>query len=289
VTRSRLGEVLETIKFSHTLFALPFAVMGAFLAARGLPELATLGWIVLAMVGARTAAMAWNRVADAELDAENPRTAGRSIPAGRLTKRWVTLFTAVAVAVFLFACWRLNPLCLALSPIVLLVLLGYPYTKRFTSLAHVVLGLALGLAPVGAWVAVRGAFGPGFEAVVLLGLAVVTWVSGFDTIYACQDFEHDASREGLHSIPKRFGVARALLLARGLHMLAILLLAAVGVVASLGVPYAIGVGIAAVVLHFEHQIVKPDDLSRVNLAFFTFNGFVSIAVGGLGVLDLLIR
>jgi len=289
MSRSRVGEVLEAIKFSHTVFALPFAVMGAFLAARGAPPLPTLGWIVVAMVGARTAAMAWNRVADADLDAVNPRTAGRAIPAGRLTRRGVAGFTLVAIAVFLLACWRLNPLCLALSPIVLLVLLGYPYAKRFTSLAHLILGVALGLAPLGAWVAVRGTFGEGVEAVLLLGLAVVTWVAGFDVIYACQDHAHDVTQPGLHSIPKRLGVRRALLVARGLHLAAIALLVAVGVVASLGVAYAIGVAVAAIVLHFEHRIVKPDDLSRVDLAFFTFNGFVAVAVGGLGVVDVLIR
>ncbi len=164
----RLKEFLEAIKFSHTIFAMPFAVMGAFLGARGAPELETLGWIVVAMVGARTAAMGWNRVADAEIDALNPRTAVRSIPAGRLTKAWVAGSTAVAIVLFLIACWRLNPLCLKLSPVVLVVLLGYPYTKRFTSLAHVVLGAALGLAPIGAWVAVRGSFGAGFEGVLCL-------------------------------------------------------------------------------------------------------------------------
>lgn len=283
-----LLELFGMIRFAHTVFALPFAIMGMVLAARGIPEIETLAWILVAMVGGRTAAMGWNRVADARIDAANPRTAGRALPAGRVSTTAAVAFTVVAATVFVLACWRLNPLCLWLSPVVLGVFFLYPLTKRFTAASHLVLGLSLGLAPVGAWVAVRGAFGAGVESVVLLGGAVLLWVMGFDVLYACQDVDHDRKEPGLHSIPKRLGLARSLLLAKGLHLAAVLLLAAVGFVASLGWIYAIGVVLAAALLHREHAILAPDDLSRLDVAFFNLNGLVSVVIGTLAVVDVLL-
>jgi 4-hydroxybenzoate polyprenyltransferase len=284
-----LRELLGMIKFAHTVFALPFAIMGMVLAARGMPPVETILWILVAMVGGRTAAMTWNRVADARIDAANPRTAERALPAGRVSMGASVVFTLVAAAVFVVACWRLNPLCLALSPVVLGVFFLYPLTKRFTAGSHLVLGVALGLAPVGAWVAVRGALDAGVEAVILLGGAVFLWVAGFDVLYACQDVEHDREEPGLHSIPKRLGLKRSLLLARGFHLVAVVLLAAVGIVASLGWIYAVGVVLAAALLHREHSILAPDDLSRLDVAFFKLNGLVSVVVGTLAVVDVLVR
>jgi 4-hydroxybenzoate polyprenyltransferase len=285
----RLRELMDMIKFAHTVFALPFAVMGMVLAARGLPPAETVLWILVAMVGARTAAMGWNRVADARIDARNPRTAGRSIPAGRVSPDFALVLTLAAAAVFVLACGLINEICLALSPVVLLVLALYPFTKRFTAGSHVVLGLALGLSPVGAWVAVRGAFGPGVEAVVLLGGAVALWVAGFDVLYACQDLEHDRREPGLHSIPKTLGLRRALHLARGLHLAAVLALVGVALLAPLGWIYAAGVLLAAALLHREHAILSPEDLSRLDVAFFPLNGLVSLLIGGLAVVDVLVR
>jgi 4-hydroxybenzoate polyprenyltransferase len=232
--------------------------------------------------------MAWNRVADARIDAENPRTAVRAIPAGRISMAAGLALTLVGAAVFVVACAMLNRLCLLLSPVVLAVFLAYPYTKRFTWACHALLGVALGLAPVGAWVAVRGAFDAGVESVILLGGAVLVWVAGFDIVYACQDVEHDRKDPGLHSIPKSLGPRGALLLARGLHLLAILLFVAVGVVAGLGWIYYAAVVVAAGLLHREHAILSPEDLSKVGMAFFNLNGLVSIVVGGLAVADVLI-
>jgi 4-hydroxybenzoate polyprenyltransferase len=276
------------IKIVHTVFALPFAIMGAVLAARGIPPLATLAWILVAMVGARTAAMAWNRVADARIDAANPRTADRSIPAGRISTGAGVALTVVAAGVFVLAAGMLNPLCLALSPVALVVFLGYPYTKRFSAGSHLVLGIALGLSPLGAWVAVTGAFGAGVESAVLLGLAVVLWVAGFDVIYACQDHDHDVTQPGLHSIPKRLGVSGALRLARLLHLAALGLLAGVGFAADLGWVYAVGVVAAAGLLHHEHGLVRKHGLEKVGVAFLNVNGAVSIVVGGLGIVDVLV-
>jgi 4-hydroxybenzoate polyprenyltransferase len=222
-------------------------------------------------VAARSAAMGFNRLADQGLDARNPRTAGRELPRGVLARSEVWFFVGASVAVFVLAAARLNPLCLALSPVALLIVLGYSYTKRFTAASQLVLGLSLAVAPVGAWLAIRGRF----EAVPLvLGLAVVCWVAGFDTIYACQDAEFDR-REGLHSIPARLGVARALLLARGLHVAAVLLLLALFALAPLHPLYLGGVAVVAVLLAWEHTLVRPDDLSRVMQAF-NLNGWVSL-------------
>jgi 4-hydroxybenzoate polyprenyltransferase len=262
---------LSLVTFAHTIFALPFALLAAVLAAGGAPPAGKLLWILVAMVGARSAAMAFNRIADRVIDAANPRTETRDIPAGRVSVASASVFCLLATAVFVFAAWRLNPLCLALSPVALLVVLGYSYTKRVTALSHLVLGLGLAIAPVGAWLAVTGAFA---LPPVVLGLAVLFWVAGFDLIYACQDAEFDR-REGLHSIPARLGVARALLLARGLHVAAVLLLLALFALAPLHPLYLGGVAVVAVLLAWEHTLVRPDDLSRVMQAF-NLNGWVSL-------------
>src|SRR5688572_330553 len=261
------------IKFSHSVFALPFALASAALAARGEVPWRELPWVVVAMVGARSAAMGLNRLADHSYDAANPRTAGRELPRGLLTRGEVWAFVFLSAAALVFAAAMLNPLCLALSPVALAVVFAYSFTKRFTALSHVVLGLALGIAPVGAWLAIRGAFDP---APLVLALAVLAWVAGFDTIYACQDVEFDR-RSGLHSIPVRLGVARALVLARAFHVAAVALLSAVYTLAPLHPLYLAGVALVAVLLVYEHSLVRATDLSRVDAAFFTVNGWISVA------------
>ena len=258
------------IKLSHSVFALPFALAAAVLAAGGAPSPRQVLWILVAMIGARSAAMGFNRLADHDLDARNPRTAARELPAGLLTRREVWAFVAVSAAALVAAAAMLNPLCLALSPVALLIVFGYSYTKRFTAFSHAFLGLALAVAPVGAWLAVRGAMA---LPPIVLGLAVLFWVAGFDTIYACQDAAHDRSA-GLRSLPARWGVRRALVIARVLHAGAVVLLAAVYVLVPLHPVYLV----AAVggLLAYEHSLVRHDDLSRVNAAFFTVNGWISI-------------
>jgi 4-hydroxybenzoate polyprenyltransferase len=273
--RRSLGRVLaygRMIRFSHSVFALPFALASAALAAReGGVTLRQIAWIVVAMVSARSAAMGVNRLADHELDGRNPRTASRELPRGVLSRREAWAFVAASVAVFVVAAGRLNPLCLALSPVALGIVFGYSYTKRFTALSQLALGLSLAVAPVGAWLAIRGRF----DAVPLvLGLAVVLWVAGFDTIYACQDAEFDR-REGLHSIPARLGVPRALLVARVLHVGAVAALLALFALVPLHPLYVAGVGAVAALLAWEHTLVRPDDLSRVMQAF-NLNGWVSL-------------
>ena len=268
----RIAAYGRMIRFSHSAFALPFALTSAVLAAReGGITVRPLFWIVVAMVAARSAAMGFNRLADHAIDARNPRTAGRELPRGVLSRREAWVFVAISTAVFVLAAARLNPLCLALSPVALLIVFGYSYTKRFTAASPLVLGLSLAVAPVGAWLAIRGRF----EAVPLvLGAAVVLWVAGFDTIYACQDADFDR-REGLHSIPARLGVPRALVLARALHAGAILLLIALYRLAPLHPLYLVGVAVVAGLLAWEHTLVRADDLSRVMQAF-NLNGWVSL-------------
>jgi len=273
-------ETAEMIKLSHSVFALPFALGAAALAfrAEGAFRWGVLAWIVVAAVAARTLSMAQNRLADARLDAANPRTRARALPAGRVTPAFVSALVAASAAAFVLAAGMLNPLCLKLSPVVLFVVLVYPYLKRFTWLCHLWLGGALGLAPVGAWVAVRGSF-EGWPVPVLLGAAVTLWTAGFDCIYACQDHAHDRA-SGLSSVPARWGVGRALLAARGLHAGAVALLVGAGAASPpLGWTYFAGVVVAAAVLAYENAIVRADDLSRVNVAFFTLNGLVSLLVG----------
>ena len=260
------------IKFSHSIFALPFALASASLAAREGFSWGQIGWIVLAMVGARSAAMGFNRLADQAIDAKNPRTASRELPRGALRRTDVWAFVLASAGLLVVAAARLNPLCLALSPLALAIVFGYSYTKRFTALSHLVLGLALGVAPVGAWLAIRGRFA--LEPLVL-GLAVLFWVAGFDTIYACQDADFDRSH-GLHSLPVRLGVARALLLSRLFHALAVLLLLALYALTPLHPVYLFGVFAVTALLAYEHSLVRADDLSRVDVAFFTLNGWISV-------------
>ncbi len=270
----RLGELLEMIKFSHTVFALPFALTGMVLAADGVPSLGTLAGIVAAMVGARTAAMAWNRLADADIDARNPRTADRHIPAGRVSRAEAWGLVVGGVALLELAAWWLNPLCLKLSPIALAVIFLYPYTKRFTWLCHFLLGLALAAAPLGAWIAVTGAWS---WRILPLGVAVLLWVAGFDILYALQDLEFDRA-EGLHSVPQRWGKGRALRVAGRLHAAVVLLLALQVPLFGLGGWYVLGLAVAAGLLLYEHALVTPYDLSRLDAAFFTMNGILSVVV-----------
>lgn len=273
--------ILEMIKFEHTVFALPFALLSALLAARGIPEWRTLGWILVAMVGARSAAMAFNRIADLHYDALNPRTANRALPRGILTVGQVAVFTAVSASVFVFASWQLNPLCFALSPVALLWILGYSYTKRFTAFSHLWLGLSLGIAPVGAWLAVRGQFD---LVPILLSLAVMLWTAGFDIIYSLQDVEFDR-RVGLRSLPQTLGEARALWLSRLMHVGMVVLLGLVGSLAGLSWGYYAGVVVAGMLIAYEQSLVKPHDLSKVNLAFFTLNGWVSVLLFAFTLVD----
>jgi len=275
--------ILDMIKFEHTIFALPFAIMSAFIASDGLPALDKIGWILVAMVGARSCGMAFNRLADAEIDKANPRTAMRAIPAGLLTKGAVWIFTLVSAALLVFAAYQLNPLAFALSPVALGVIMGYSYTKRFTLLSHLWLGTSLSIAPVGAWIAIKGRFEP---PPMLLALAVLLWTAGFDIIYACQDFDFDR-RLGLHSIPARFGIRRALWMSSALHVVMVAILIGVTLLTRLGTLYLIGVGVVTIILFYEHAIVKPNDLSRVNLAFFTLNGMVSLVLMALSVADMM--
>ena len=282
---SRLRTTLEMIKFSHTLFALPFALLAAVLAARGLPSWPTLGKILLAMVGARSAAMAHNRLTDRAIDAANPRTASRALPSGALTTGFVWAFLAASVALFLVAAASLNRATLLLSPVALALLFFYSYTKRFTWLSHLVLGLCLALAPVGAWIAVTGsiAWPP-----ILLGLAVLLWTAGFDILYALQDEEHDR-KTGLQSLPARWGTRTALAVSALLHAAMIPLLIAVQRLCGGGLVFMAGILATAAALLYQHAIVKPGDLSRINAAFFTANGFVSVTLAVCGIADVLLR
>jgi 4-hydroxybenzoate polyprenyltransferase len=273
------------VKFSHTVFALPFAFLSAVLAARGLPDAATCAKILVAMVAARSAAMAHNRLADRSLDAANPRTASRALPAGRLSVGFARVFLAVSIVVFLAAAASLNRATLLLSPVALGLLLLYAYTKRFTALSHLVLGLCLALAPVGAWIAVRGSLE---RLPVLLGLAVLFWTAGFDVIYALQDEEFDR-RAGLRSIPARLGARGALIVSAAFHAVMLVLLFLVWRLSGSGLLFGLGILVTAAALVYQHAIVRPGDLSRVNAAFFTANGFVSVALGALGIADVLAR
>lgn len=270
----KLGVLLEMIQFKHTVFAMPFGLMGAFLAAGGLPEGRVLLWVVLAMVGARTCAMGFNRIVDRRFDAANPRTAARALPAGmvRLGEAW-TLVVGAGV-LFFYACAQLNPLTLALAPLALGLTLGYSYTKRFTWLCHLVLGAALALAPLGGWAAVRGIL---LDYPWSLTCAVLCWVAGFDTIYACLDADFDR-QSGLFSLPARFGRARALRLAAILHLAALACFVLTGIALGLNLAYWIGLTLAGAALMTQHLLVKPDDLRRIQLAFLGMNGFIAITL-----------
>lgn len=280
-----LKTTLEMIKFSHTLFALPFALLSAVLAARGLPSWPTLVKILLAMVGARSAAMSHNRLADRAIDAANPRTASRALPSGAISAGFVRIFLAGSVVLFFAAAASLNRLTLALSPVALALLLFYSYTKRFTWLSHLVLGLCLALAPIGAWIAVRGSFA---WTPILLGLAVLLWTAGFDILYALQDEDHDR-RAGLKSVPARWGARTALAVSAALHAAMIPLLVSVWRLSGGGALFAAGIIATAAALFYQHLIVRPGDLSRINTAFFTANGFVSVILALCGIADVLTR
>lgn len=278
----RLSLTAELVAFPHTIFALPFAFMGMLLGAGGWPGWREILWILMAMVGGRTAAMSFNRIVDQRFDAQNPRTSSRPLPSGRLGLGWAVALVCGSSGLLVLAAWRLSPLCFALSPIALAIVLGYSFTKRFTWLTHLLLGLSLALAPIGAWIAVGGSLS---LVPALLALAVLCWTAGFDIIYACQDVGFDRNH-GLRSIPARFGVARALRISTLLHCVMIAALVAMAAAADLGPVFFAGLLLAGAVLFYEHRLVRPDDLSRVNLAFFTLNGWISVVLFLATSLDL---
>lgn len=273
------------IKWEHSVFALPFALCGAMLAANGLPAVHQLAWIIVAMIAARSAAMAFNRLADNSMDAANPRTRTRALPAKQLSPQFVSSFVVVSCAIFVLAASQLNRLALLLSPIALAVVLLYSYTKRFTRWSHLVLGLALGIAPAAAWIAVRGTLDP---RILLLTAAVTFWVGGFDVLYSCQDYEFDR-QTGLHSVPRYCGIARALWIARLFHLLMLLLLIALVIAFGLGKLAVAGIVVVALLLIYEHSLVSAEDLSRLNAAFFTMNGVISVLFFFFIAGDLLLR
>jgi 4-hydroxybenzoate polyprenyltransferase len=269
----KLGTTLRMIKFEHTLFALPFAFLGAVLAADGIPQLRQIVGITLAMVGARSAAMTFNRIADREIDAENPRTAGRELPSGKLSVKFAWAFFFASVALFLLAAYSLNWLTLALSPLALASIIGYSYAKRYTSFSHLLLGWALAISPTAAWIAVKGSIDS--EIPLLLSLLVLMWTAGFDVMYACQDYDFDR-RTGLRSIPAAFGIARALWIARLFHIQAFVALVLLYGLSGLGWPALSGVVAVGILLVYQHTLVSAKDLTRLNAAFFTTNAFVSV-------------
>jgi 4-hydroxybenzoate polyprenyltransferase len=280
-----IGITLEMIKWEHSVFALPFALAGAMLAADGIPQGRQLLWIVVAMVAARSAAMAFNRLTDARLDAQNPRTRGRALPAGLLSAKFVIGFVVVSSLLLMFSAWQLNQLAFLLAPVALAIVLLYSFTKRFTRWSHLVLGFALGIAPAAAWIAVRGSLDP---RILLLTAAVTCWVAGFDVLYACQDYYFDRSA-GLHSIPRFIGIRGALFVARTLHALMLLLLVAVVYAFGLGHIAIAGIVLVGLLLAYEHSLVAPDDLSKLNAAFFTTNGVISVVLFIFIAADLLMR
>ncbi len=271
----KLKTTLEMIKFEHTLFALPFAFLGAVLAANGLPTWTQLLWITAAMVGARSAAMTFNRIVDRDIDAKNPRTANRELPSGKLSVGFAWVFLYVSIGVFLLASYSLNWLTFALSPVALIFVLGYSYAKRFTVFAHLILGIALAISPSAAWIAVRGALDS--EVPILLSVMVLMWTAGFDVLYACQDLEFDR-KAGLRSIPARFGIKNSLWIARLFHFQAFIMLVLLYFATELGLFALAGVVLVGGLLVYQHMLVKPNDLSRMNAAFFTTNAFVSVVL-----------
>ncbi len=263
---------LEMIKWEHSIFALPFALTGAVLAAHGIPQLPVLFWIIVCMVSARTAAMAFNRLVDADIDSKNPRTSMRAIPAGTLSRGFVAIFTAISCAIFVAGAAMLNHLTLILAPVALVIVLAYSYMKRITRWSHLVLGLALGIAPSAAWIAVRGTLDP---RIVVLTTAVLLWVGGFDVLYACQDFDHDRAHK-LNSIPQAFGLGGAFTIARAMHLALMALLVWLVILFHLHWVAAVGVALVGVLLAYEHTLISPTDLRRMNAAFFTLNGIISV-------------
>ncbi len=283
----KFKSLLEMIKFSHTIFAFPFALMGVVLASlvnHSAPGVGQVFWVCIAMVGARTTAMGLNRLIDAKIDAKNPRTADRHIPAGKVSFLEATLFILVALVIFLFAAWMLNPLCLKLAPVVVGFFVLYSYCKRFTHYAHVVLGICLAAAPIGAWVALRGDLS---WPVISLGIAVLFWVSGFDIFYALQDYDYDVEH-GLHSVPSKLGKEKSFLLVRVFHGLMLMFLLLVLPGSGLGWIYFAGVVVVAGLLVYEHLLVKPDDLSKLDAAFFNMNGYISVTIFVFTLIDAII-
>ncbi len=280
-----VGTTLEMIKWEHSVFALPFALTGAMLAAHGFPGMGTIAWIIVCMITARSAAMAFNRWADADLDATNPRTASRAIPAGLLDRKFVGLFVAAMALLFFVACSQLNRLTFFLSPLAMFVVLFYSYTKRFTRWSHLFLGLALGIAPAAAWIAVRASFDP---RILILTAAVLFWVAGFDILYSCQDAEHDRGA-GLNSVPQAMGIAAAFWTARAMHILMLALLLWLTHAFALGSIAKLGLVIVAALLLYEHSIISPRDMRRMNAAFFTLNGVISILFFVSVAADLLLQ
>ena len=280
----RFKIILEMIKFEHTIFALPFAFTGALLALGGLPSLRQAFWIVVAMVGARSAAMGFNRWADRDIDAENPRTMTRALPLGLVTPAQVLAFIAVSAALLVFAAYMLNPLSFKLAPLAIAIVFFYSYTKRFTFLSHAFLGLAIAGAPMGAWIAVTGRLE--FPALVL-GLAVLSWLVGFDILYALQDREFDQGA-GLHSVPQRFGVRTSLLISRLAHLVPMTCLFQLYALLPVGMTYLLGVLIALGLIVYEHSLVREDDLSKLNIAFFNMNGYISVTIFLFTLLDVLL-
>ena len=279
---AKLSVIFADIKIQHTIFALPFAIMSAFIAAKGLPQTEKIIWIVVCMVGARSAAMAFNRVLDARFDAKNPRTQDRALPAGRVDIRSYWLFLIVSSAIFIFAANMLNSLAFYLSPVALLIVFFYSFTKRFTAYSHFWLGLAIAISPVGAWFAIRVEIS--FSSLIL-GAAVIFWLVGFDILYSCMDVEFDRS-SGLKSIPQKFGIENALRIAFASHgVMVLFLLGLLLFVGQLGVLYSIGVVVVAILLFYEHSLVRPDDLSRINIAFFNINGIISLGLMVFVIID----
>jgi 4-hydroxybenzoate polyprenyltransferase len=279
----KLNTTLAMIKFEHTLFALPFAFLGALLAADGVPTVGQIFWITAAMFGARSAAMTFNRIVDRDIDAQNPRTASRELPSGRLSVKFAWVFLLFSILLFIVSAYMLNWLTFALSPVALLVVLGYSYAKRFTSFAHLFLGAALAISPSAAWIAVRGSLDD--ELPLLLSLFVLMWTAGFDVLYACQDYDFDR-KAGLMSIPARFGISTSLWIARLFHAQAFIVLVLLYAASGLGIIALIGVGAVAALLVYQHRLLSATDLSRMNAAFFTTNAFVSVilfAAFGLAV------
>jgi 4-hydroxybenzoate polyprenyltransferase len=270
----KTSDYLRLIKFSHSIFALPFAFTGALIAAEGIPSLRQIFWITIAMIGARSGAMGLNRIIDKRIDALNPRTQDRELPRGIISTWEAVIFTCFSLAIFVLSAYELNPLCFKLSPLAILVLLIYPYTKRSTSLSHIILGLALAFAPLGAWIAIKGSID---VEIIPLSVAVLFWVAGFDIFYALQDIEFDR-RYGLFSIPSKLGINKSLWIARLFHMITIIMLFSLVPIFRLTGLYIAGVLIAVAILLYEHSLVKPDDLSRIDIAFFNMNGYMSITI-----------
>lgn len=273
---------LDMIKFPHTIFALPFALTSAFIASGGMPEFRKFFWIIIAMVSARTGAMSFNRLVDMHIDAKNPRTKDRPLPKGLISKSAVTFYTIISFIVLIFSAYMLNELCFYLSPIAIIILTGYSLTKRFTHYSHIVLGLALAGAPLGAWIAIKGVV----ELLpVVLSLAVLFWVAGFDVLYALQDYEFD-KKEGLHSIPVKFGIKNSILISRIFHILMVILLAYIYFLSNFGFVYLTGLAVISALLIYEHSLVKENDLTKLDIAFFNMNGYISVLFFIFTVIDV---